>query len=173
VSKLIQEQSPSSQYQSQQQQKQKITLEGQAYINFSESLRAPETRRLYDHCLKRYMKYCGVQNVDDLLKDQDNPKLIQSKIIEYIVTMRKSPYNLSHANRHLHLSAISTFYTMNDVVINKKRISRYLGEATKEFRDRAYTYEEIQKMLAVCDLRMRAIICFLPHLVAESALSLI
>jgi integrase len=50
---------------------------------------------------------------------------------------------------------------MNDVVLNWKKISNYLGENIKLFKDRAYTTEEIQQLLTKADERMRVVILLL------------
>jgi integrase len=47
---------------------------------------------------------------------------------------------------------------MNDVTLNKKKLYRYLGEQTRAHKDRAYTAEEIAKILQSCDLRLKAIV---------------
>jgi integrase len=54
-----------------------------------------------------------------------------------------------------------TFYDLNEVVLNKKKIYRYLGEEERPIENRAYTTEEIKKMLEVSDERVRAIPLFL------------
>ena len=54
-----------------------------------------------------------------------------------------------------------TFYDLNDVVLNKKKIYRYLGEEERPIENRGYTTEEIAKMLEVCDERVKALILFL------------
>ena len=50
---------------------------------------------------------------------------------------------------------------MNDVLLNRKKIYKYLGEYEKVHRDRAYTTEEIAKLLQFCDQRLKAIVLFL------------
>lgn len=50
---------------------------------------------------------------------------------------------------------------MNDVVLNWKQVSNYLGENTKLFKDRAFTTEEIQRLLTKADERMRVVILLL------------
>jgi integrase len=46
---------------------------------------------------------------------------------------------------------------MNDIVLNSKKLSRYLGEHQRaNHKDRAYTTEEIAKMLEIADKRMKA-----------------
>ena len=72
----------------------------------------------------------------------DKPNLIEAQIIEYIVTLRNPPYNLTYQTLNMYLSSIATFSTMNDVSLNRKRITRYLGELTVAHRDRAYAAEE-------------------------------
>ena len=54
-----------------------------------------------------------------------------------------------------------TFYELNEVILNKKKIYRYLGEEEKPIENRAYTIEEIARMLEVCDERVKALILFL------------
>ena len=76
------------------------------------------------------MKYLLVQTVDELLKNADKPLLIEAHIREYIVTLRNPPYNLTYQTLNMYLSSITTFSAMNDVSLNRKRITRYLGEPT-------------------------------------------
>jgi integrase len=47
---------------------------------------------------------------------------------------------------------------MNDVSLNKKKIKMFKGEYTRKAVDRAYTHEEISKMLDVSDLRTKTIV---------------
>jgi integrase len=47
---------------------------------------------------------------------------------------------------------------MNDVVLNRKKIGRYIPEYVKTQKDRAYTIQEIAQLLEFCDLRNRAIV---------------
>ena len=47
---------------------------------------------------------------------------------------------------------------MNDIRINKEKISKFLGESGRKNTDRGYTHEEIKKILDVADLRMKSII---------------
>jgi len=45
---------------------------------------------------------------------------------------------------------------MNDAILNWKKLNKYLGDYTKKHQDRPYTKEEITKLLAQFDLRMKA-----------------
>src|SRR5918992_1948262 len=53
---------------------------------------------------------------------------------------------------------ILTFYQLNDVVLNRRKVSRYFGEYKKVVKDRAYTAEEIYGAFQTADLRMKVII---------------
>jgi integrase len=68
---------------------------------------------------------------------------------------------VSHSLRSSRLAAVKKFYEMNDVILNWKKITQYLGEKTKVVKDRAYTTEEIQQLLAKADERMRVVILLL------------
>jgi integrase len=43
-------------------------------------------------------------------------------------------------------------------VLNKKKISRYIGEHVKTVKDRAYTIEEIKKILSCCNLKYKIVV---------------
>jgi hypothetical protein len=68
---------------------------------------------------------------------------------------------LSYATLQFLLAPILTFYQLNDVLLNKRKITRYLGEYKRVVKDRAYTTEEISKALQTADERMRLIILLL------------
>ena len=101
------------------------------------------------------MKYLIVHTVDELLKNADKPMLIEAHIREYIVTLRNPPYNLTYRTLNMYLSSIATFSAMNDVSLNRKRITRYLGEPIVAYRDRAYTTEEGSVNLPSADSNMK------------------
>ena len=82
-------------------------------------------------------------NIYDLL--QKDVRIIQSDIIEFIMKLRDEEYSYSSISGKL--AAIFLFYHMNDIVLNKKKISRYAGEHEKTVKDRAYTRDESKKLL--------------------------
>ena len=85
--------------------------------------------------------------------------MIEAKIIEFILSLRdegKSYYAISN-----YLLPIKTFYKINDVVLNGYKITKFMPERIKVNRDRAYSHEEIGKMLEIADERMRVVILLL------------
>jgi len=65
---------------------------------------------------------------------------------------------LSTSYIRLAFAAIKHLCIMNDVRINKEKISKFIGgERTELHHDRPYNHEEIQKLLSVCDLRFQVL----------------
>jgi integrase len=137
------------------------TLSDRSYRIFIEGLKSPVTKAAYTFALQKYMKYLKIASPDDLLRYQDNPKLIQNNIIDYLIFLKNPPISLRYATRSQYLAAILTFYDLNELVLNKKKIYRYLGEEERPIENRGYTTEEIAKMLEVCDERVKALLLFL------------
>jgi integrase len=137
------------------------TLTGPPYRVFIEGLKSSVTKAAYSFALQKYMKNRKIDNPDDLLRYQDNPKIIQNEIIDYLIWLKNPPISLRYATRSQYLAAIMTFYELNEVILNKKKIYRYLGEEERPLENRGYTTEEIAKMLEVCEERVRALILFL------------
>jgi integrase len=138
------------------------TLTGFSYRIFIEGLKSAVTKAAYSFALQKYMKYLRIDNnPDDLLRYQDSPKFIQNQIIDYLIHLKNPPSSLRYATRSQYLAAIMTYYDLNEVILNKKKIYRYLGEEEKPIENRGYTREEIAKMLEVCDERVKALILLL------------
>jgi integrase len=137
--------------------RQRQELQGQEYLNFINAIHSDETKRLYIRALKHYMRFLKTDNVASLLK-QDT-KTLEQQIISYLVSMKEQQLSFSMLNNRL--MGIKKYYQMNDVILNWIKISQYLGENTRKFKDRAYTTEEIQTLLTKADERMRVVILLL------------
>ena len=59
------------------------------------------------------------------------------------------------------MAAIFHMMDMNDVLLNKKKIAKFLGEHKRMTKDRAYTHEEIKMLADTGDYRFRALVLFL------------
>jgi integrase len=86
-------------------------------------------------------------------------KTSEKDIIAYIMKMREENY--SYSSMKVMLSSLFLFFDMNDITLNKRKINRYLGEHTKTIKDRAYTREEIKKLIDACDLKYKVIVSFM------------
>ena len=99
-----------------------------SYRIFIEGLKSAVTKAAYTYALEKYMKFLGIQNSDDLLVHEDNPRIIQDQIIEFLIQLKNPPHSLRYATRSQYVAAIITFYDLNEVILNRKKIYRYLGE---------------------------------------------
>jgi integrase len=128
--------------------------------NFLFSIKSEATKRLYTYCLNRYMRYYHFDNVEDLTSGSSNmePRIIEANIIQYIVWLSQDQ-KLSSVSVNVYLAAIIHFYAMNDIVLNRKKIN--MGEFIRKQKDRAYTTEEIHKLLDFCDERSKALVLLL------------
>jgi len=120
-----------------------------------EGIPSPNTRLRYRSAFSLFLIYCRQTDLSVLI--QQEPRLIEARIIGYINFLAE----VKHYARGSISAAVSTiihFFEMNDVILNKKKISRFLPEEVSDHTDRAYTREEIQQLLCRCDERSRVII---------------
>ena len=89
--------------------------------------------------------------LSELLATQE----LQKQIIKYIMFLRQK--GLSTRSIHTMLYGIYHLYKMNDIILNTRKINMFVGGPTLKSVDRAYTHEEIQKILNVSDLRMKSL----------------
>jgi integrase len=125
--------------------------ENEVYFNFINSIKSPVTKRIYEDNVRAFMKFCNVSDLVDLLKID-----AQRYIIKHMTSLRED--GLASNSISVRLNSIFHFYAMNDVVLNKKKINMFKGEFSRKVIDRAYTHQEISKILQVSDLRMKVII---------------
>jgi integrase len=104
------------------------------------------------------MNYIRLTEVDSLL-GINSPKIIESQLIDYIMSLRQD--GVSYSTIKYLVAPIFTFYQLNDVILNKKKVFRYLGEYKRVVKDKAYTPEQIRQALQNADQRMRMIILLL------------
>jgi integrase len=90
------------------------------------------------------MQYRGVTEYEWLLGE--DPQVIQSHIIEYVLYLRNQKL-LTGRSINARLNALQKFYDTNDVDLKWKKIKSYIGSKKKRLKDRAYTREEIARML--------------------------
>jgi integrase len=131
-----------------------------AFSNFINSIKSPETKEKYSYNFLKYTEYLKIErdNISDLL--QKDVRIIQSDIIEYIMKLRDEGYSYSSIN--VKLAAIFLFYEMNNIVLNKKKISRYVGEHEKTVKDHAYSREQIKRIIDACDLKYKVVVLLMP-----------
>jgi integrase len=122
------------------------------------ALRSPETKSSYTFRLVAFLSYMRVDTPEELLRfDQ---KTTERRIIEYIIHL-KDEKKLSYSSLQGVCAPLRKFYAMNDVTLNWEKIHNYLGAHDKTIEDKAYTKEQIRKLLQFASQRTRILILLL------------
>lgn len=119
---------------------------------FLDSIRSPETKQQYAFCIKKYFNFIG----SEIPKER---KEIEDKVIQYIIHLKKE--GMSYHGISNYVVPVKSFYAINDIVLNVAKIGKFMPEIHKMKKDRAYTHEEISKMVEIADERMRVVILLL------------
>jgi len=128
------------------------------FDNFINSIKSGITKKTYTYLLYRYINFNGNgSGIEGLIQD---PKVIEGNIIRYIVWL-KQDQKLSAITINQYVYAIMHFYSMNYITLNRKKIGKYMGDYVRPNKDRAYTTEEISKVLGFCDERSKALVLLL------------
>ena len=117
---------------------------------FFDSIKSPQTKLKFSVYLKKY----GHENLK-LTSARD----IEQQVIQFIINMKNQGKNYYAISNYV--NAIISFYRINDVILNTKKIIRFMPERRRVKKDRAYTQEEISKLLEIADERMRTVILLL------------
>ncbi len=130
---------------------QEILLDGDPYLNFINSLKSDSTKEGYRNALLRFMQYFHIKDTDTL--SQLPPKDIESYLKNYIQFLKEEKRSTQSMN--MILSSVNYFCVMNDIVINYKKICKFKSPTKKHNFDRAYTHQDISKLLQICPLRLK------------------
>jgi len=124
---------------------------------FEVGLKSQETAVVYKSHLENFRKYAKVDEYDSLLEaDQKSIQRLVEDYLMYIIG-KISPNSIRG-----YMAPIELFFSMNDVVLNTKKLHKMFPSEVKPEGYGAYTREDIKKMLeATSSKRAKAIILFL------------
>lgn len=136
---------------------------GEAFLNFTGTLRTKATLAHYLFLIQRYAAYRKTLDLDKIVaEDTQNTRMASAHVREFLLSLqakRLSPGSMANY-RH----ALKHFYEMNDIPLNWKKINKFArmeDDKTLRQKDRAYSHQEIQQMLAKSNEKVRAIILLL------------
>jgi hypothetical protein len=145
------------------EEKEILTLS--SYDNFVYALKAETTKRQYPNRLDRFLSFLGLQGsieekCSKLFEISKNKELFHSHLIRFINSQKVRIQNreISEATLGNYVKAIKLFCSMNDVIINWKKISKGMPPVKSYSDDRIPTMKEISKLLEHPDRRIRLIV---------------
>jgi integrase len=138
--------------------------------DITDGLRTDKTRQEYRRAFNAFFSYTKLKSMEKLL--EMDPQDIEELIIEYLYEYLTKQKHLKYSSITLYKSAILHFFIINRITLNKDWISKLVRPDTdnnqegpaarvEELEDRAYTDEEIQKLLAASDERFRVVFLLL------------
>lgn len=136
--------------------------ESRALLVFENAIKSDETKKIYIYWLGKFKEHLKVSSEDDLLKF--DPKELQIKLEDYAMQLKK---HYSKSTIESIFYSIELFYSMNDVILNFKKIRKFFPEGKKRAGQEAYTTEDVRKILDSAKSRKtRALI----HILASSGM---
>jgi integrase len=134
-------------------------IESEAYKNFINSVDSEATKKSYMVGLSLFMKYCKIEegDYDSVLMQSLHQNKLEDKIRDYIIYL-KVVKQLSSNSVNLYMAAIAHFYSMNNVVLNWRRLSKFKGKKRMKVEDKPYSKEQIRQLLDFSDLRTKCMI---------------
>jgi len=134
--------------------------QGKAYDNFKDSLKTEVTQLVYTNSLKRFLTYNKLTKPQELLTIPSDT--LEDMIKNHTIYLQKEIKSPSQAM--IFQSALKHFCRMNKIRgIEWDLLHEFKGKTAKptkygQDRDDAYSNEQINKVLSVCNLRNRAIV---------------
>ena len=131
-----------------------------SYYNFINSLRTDASKHNYRYSLKRFLKYCNLQEAQQLVAFP--LRELENMIIKYLVHLNKLNPK-SNGMACLDMAAIHHFCKMNKLRLDWEYISEFKGRTQtkkrkKSGKDGAYKHEQIKRILELCDIRYKVIV---------------
>lgn len=114
------------------------------------------TKQSYKNSFNRFLKHIKVHDLQVLVDFGD--KALEQLIIKYVIHSRDEK-KLARGSIEAELHAIFHFCDLNDILVRKKRIRRFMPPERCAHDDRLYSSDEMQRIIDACrDKRQKVII---------------
>lgn len=114
--------------------------ETEQYRNSAMTINADATKHLYTYLFGKYSDFVKGNVMPK--NPNANTKLLEAQIIDFVLSLKST-----NETKKNYLKAIYHFYTMNDIVLNKLKISKFVKTNQIAVRkNQGYSREQIKKM---------------------------
>ena len=119
-------------------------------VVFEKYVKAQRTKENYQYFFSKFMEWCK-NSVDKLITADGllilKESALQTVVEDYVMYLRKrvSPNSLTPI-----LASIELYFSMNDKVLNWKRVKKMIPERVKKSGYSAYQNEDVKKLLEGC-----------------------
>jgi integrase len=129
-----------------------------------EEHKSPSTKKSYKIHLSLFCKFHNNIDPDTLI--QLKPEQIKNMVLNYIIHLKTvakqtagkpKKGEISVNSIKIYMAGVQSFLESNEIILNWKKIAKYYPEEVSNDL-RAYTKEEIAKLLSISDLRDRCLI---------------
>ena len=133
-----------------------------SYLIFTAGIRANATLITYTKYLEVFRKFAKSPDYDSLINMPEKNRRI---LIEDFVLLQRKYHR--YASLDTILSSVTKFFTMNDIMVNSKKLRSFFPAKLKPLGDKAYTTEDVQYLLSLTKtLKHKALI----HILASSGM---
>jgi len=133
-----------------------------SYLIFTAGIRAKATLVTYTKYLEVFRKFAKSPDYDTLINMPEKDRRI---LIEDFVLLQRKYHR--YASLDTILSSVTKFFTMNDILVNSKKLRSFFPVKLKPLGDLAYTTEDVQYLLSQTKtLKHKALI----HILASSGM---
>lgn len=126
---------------------------------FLNSIKSKATKSVYLIYLNRYLEFTHCKTLNELIVQFKDPRDVERRVISFIIQLKEEGKNYRSIRNYL--TPIISFYKINDIMLNSKKINKFMPAETRAKKNRGYTHEEIQKLLDIADQRIRVVILLL------------
>jgi len=124
---------------------------------FEQAMKSEATKKSYTFQLNKFSKFYHIRDYDSLLKI--DIKKLQEMLEDYLFTLKKTQ---SSGSIQTAFFAIELFFSMNDVVLNFKKLRKMFPAVEKKSGMSAYTTKDVQNILKITTSRKhKALVHFL------------
>jgi hypothetical protein len=135
------------------------------YENFVYALKAKESKRQYPHRLDKFLSFLGLKGsiqekcnkLYAVTKDKD---MLEPNLIRFINFQKEriEKKDISEGTLRNYVKAIKLFCSMNDIMLNWKKISKGLPHEKSYAEDRIPSVQEIHRLLEHADRRIKPVV---------------